>query len=120
VRKKLILPAPRETMSHFFWDCPVSHSAVQNVCNKFIVIPIDKNIFFYGTDESGKFSLQLQIFFDLMRFSLWQMKFRKKLPNEHNLASDVQYQINIVAGINTKIKNLLNACQIFRRDRDGE
>jgi hypothetical protein len=29
--KKIILPAPRETISHFFWDCPLTHSAVLTV-----------------------------------------------------------------------------------------
>jgi hypothetical protein len=118
--KKIILPAPRETMSHFFWDCPLTYTAVFSLCTKFITIEVDKNLFFYGTDANGKFSIQLQIFFDLVRFSLWQMKLRKRLPNEHNLAADLQYHINIVAGINSKVGFLLNECQIFRRHRDGE
>jgi hypothetical protein len=57
--KKIILPAPRETMSHFFWDCQITHSAVITLCNKIITVVVDKNLFFYSTDDSGRFSIQL-------------------------------------------------------------
>jgi hypothetical protein len=118
--KKLILPAPRETVAHFFWDCPVTYAAVSGVWTKFITFQPAKNAFFYGIDNTGKFSLALQIFSDLLRFSLWQMKLRKKLPNIHNLTADLQYFTNIVAGMDRKIEDLLNVCQIFRRDRDRD
>jgi hypothetical protein len=103
-------------MAHFFWDCPVTFAAVSDVWNKFITFQMAKNAFFMGLTIREISHWHSQIFLDILRFSLWQMKLRKKLPNQHILAADLHYFFNIVAGTDKKIENLLNACEIFRRD----
>jgi hypothetical protein len=117
--KKLILPADRETIQHFFWHCPVSNQSITTLCRELFIFDTNKLGFFTGTDDNGKYHDAINLIYDLIKFILWQHRIRKKLPTQHSMRSDFIFHWNIIIGSNKKIKNAVTNNNYVRR-HNGE
>jgi hypothetical protein len=77
------LPAPKESIQHFFWDCEISNRLLQYAINE-IFGPnfATKDFFFTGRNadpviRQSKINLNLTIL-DIMKYVLWEFKWAKK------------------------------------------
>jgi hypothetical protein len=109
------LPAERESFQHFFWFCPSVYSILTEFLVSNVTFNVSKSNYLFGTDSQGNFREPVALLFDVMKFSCWQLKLRKILPNRHNFKTEVDYNIGIILGSNKKIRENFNECELFRR-----
>jgi hypothetical protein len=113
--KKKIFPADRETFNHFFWHCPVTNVVLTEFFTANIRFNVGMTEFFFGLDDNNHYCESLMLVFDILKFTLWQMKIRKSIPNKHNQSNDFRYLLDIILGSNNKIREVFNVCDCFRR-----
>jgi hypothetical protein len=120
----LILPAPKETYSHLFWDCSVSQTLITKCMGDFLAgRAVSKNFFFTGTDadtlEPSPIEQRTYLtIFDIIRFVIWETKWQKKKFNTSEFASRFGFYIRSHLIADKKFKNACNNYNIltFRRD----
>jgi hypothetical protein len=107
--KAKFLPAPKETMVHFFWDCPVTQRLVSFASQHiFGDANVTKKKFFTGICENNlnlncTMELNLMIF-DTMKYVLWEFKWAKKNPDVLSFMYRVKFFVNMTLRLNNKIK----------------
>jgi hypothetical protein len=74
----------RETLNHFFRECPITSHLLEGFLLKFnLVLPVDRfnfnNLFWYGTINQTTCKASLLVF-HLFRYCMWNFKRRRKVP----------------------------------------
>jgi hypothetical protein len=77
----------RESFCHFFYECPVTRTLMgQFILNLEPVPQLDtvefRNIYWYGSYPENRFcEKQILFIMDCFRFTLWNFKLRRRIPN---------------------------------------
>jgi hypothetical protein len=103
-------PAPAESLSHLFYYCPYT----ANVINRLIDLyynGVDFNVekYFLGTiSEHETENVVATIFFDVVRYLIWESKLSKKVPMITSLVENLRYELNIITSCSGRINDLFN------------
>jgi hypothetical protein len=108
-------PAERESFMHFFWYCPSVSRVLDQFFSHYLTFTVSKNSFLLSVTEDISFDEPLAVVFDTLKFVLWQLKLRRRLPNRHNVESEFNYILGQIVNGNKKLKRKFNACNLFRR-----
>jgi hypothetical protein len=60
------------------------------------------------------------LFFDIVRYNIWQSKLEKKIPVYQKLCTEIEYIFETVFGTSPKVCDMFNNCVYFQKTRDGE
>jgi hypothetical protein len=121
----LFLPAPIETFSRIFYECPCVEKLVKKFFGKFLDIPIDKKNYFSGfycenTDKNKGISILINCF----RYCIWQTRLLKLNISYTTIENETSELLQIIIDGNAKIKHdiLFNEHIILggRPDPNGE
>jgi hypothetical protein len=119
-----ILPAPKETAAHLFWDCTVSKKFIDTVHDKYLGPPhsLTKQKFFTGTDvitENSTDTIRAQlIIFDIIKYVLWETKWQKTKLNLSVAVNRFDFLLKTVLGTGKKFKNICTNNNVFYLRRD--
>jgi hypothetical protein len=118
------LPAPKETLLHFFWDCPVSNSLIKHVWErKFANLELNPETFFTGITRNLFNNGPIKNFWKccftfgyVTRYTLWEYKYNKKFPGRLDFDMRVTSIFGMICRLdraintqNTTISNLLQS-----------
>jgi hypothetical protein len=110
------LPAPKETMEHLFFYCPVVADLIQGFCTKFLRNPeLEHDMYF--TSEINVFEVKnnsLNLVLDIFRYVLWQYKLKKKYPTSLEFWSEFEYQLSVATGSSQRFVSELMDCNFFQ------
>jgi exonuclease III len=111
------LPAARESFNHFFWDCPTTGNIISNMLRMYFNTDPFKE-FFTGTYNENIFSEVHCIIYDTCKYVLWQFKLKRRLPNIHSFADEVNYLIIQMRMSCKKLDNIFDEYEMYRNRRD--
>jgi hypothetical protein len=99
--KNKILPAPKESLGHFFWDCTISNKLVKYATKEiFGNIVLEKDYFFTGRPKNvnvlQSIAEQHLMFFNIMKYVLWEFKWAKKSPDNLSFAYRTKFFIDMI------------------------
>jgi hypothetical protein len=119
------LPAPKETLSHIFFNCPTTSEVLVKFYAKYLRgIILEQNTFFLSNaSEYESENRPLSVVLDLVRYVIWHYKLNKKVPNFNVFEMELQYILGIVTGASKSFERSLTECKFFQRERqviDGE
>jgi hypothetical protein len=100
------LPAPKETIEHLFWYCPDVNSSIAASAEKIINGPVGKDFFFTGIGGNDKFCKAAIIFFDIVKYVIWEHKCQKKKPTKSNCEYRIKFLWESALFSNKKIKRI--------------
>jgi hypothetical protein len=111
-----LLPAPKETMEHLFYYCPLVHKLIIGFCTKYLRNPeLDRVTFF--TSDITEFEVKnnsLNIVLDIFRYVVWQYKLKKKYPTSLEFWPEFEYQLSTVTGSSQRFVSELMDCDFFQ------
>jgi hypothetical protein len=119
-----ILPAPKETAAHFFWDCTVSKKFIGTVHDTYFGLhpPLTKQKFFTGTEEIVENSLDPVranlIIFDIIKYVLWEAKWLKTKLNLSVAVNRFDFLLRTVLSTGKKFKNICINNNVINLRRD--
>jgi hypothetical protein len=104
--KSLNLPAPIETFSHIFYDCPNVFNIVNMFTSKFLNIVIDRNNFFNGfyTEDYEK-NYGVTIILNCLRYCIWQARLLKTNISYYTIENETSLLLQTITDSNLKIKH---------------
>ncbi len=103
-------PAPAESLSHIFYNCPVTTNLLRRVFSLYYDgVDISMEKFFLGNvSEHEKENIVATIFFDVVRYLLWESKLLKKIPTVSCFLDNLRYEINVITNCSRKFFDLFN------------
>ncbi len=113
-------PVPLETFAHIFFKCPCVSRSIEDVRRKYLpnLILTKENFFLCNISIFEEQNVAVNIFFDIIRYLIWQSKLEKKLPIAHLLESNLLYMLKIIVGSNNKVQNYFTNCPFFQNTVD--
>jgi len=115
------LPAPLETFSHLFFDCPVTNKIIEKFCRRFFRVEVTREIFFCGlfsTHDAENASCNLIL--DILRYSLWQAKLNKSRISYFTIEAEIILIMESLTNTNRKINDNIINCPLICLDPDPE
>jgi hypothetical protein len=100
------LPAPKETIEHLFWYCPDVNSSISASIEKTINGPVGKDFFFTGSVDNNNFCKAAIIYFDIVKYVIWELKCQKKIPTKSNCEYRIKFLWESALFSNKKIKRI--------------
>ena len=103
----------RENFLHLFFNCPVTGRLLENFASQLdprenTRDPAFKNIYWYGLKVGVEaFAPQILLMMDCFRFTLWQFKIRKKVPNWPLFSRELLFLIDTTVARNRTLHGLL-------------
>jgi hypothetical protein len=107
---------PAETFSHLFFFCPTVNALLTALVNKFLQNQelTAQQYFLSNVSQNEQDNNLHALFFDLVRYLIWQSKLVKKIPTISNLLAELEYHLNIILGTNKKVMEQINNCNLFQ------
>ena len=124
--QNLNLPAPVESFSHIFFDCPSVNRIIQNFRTKFLVPEFGRTEFFENNfDLDVKKNNVVVMVLNCLRYAIWQIKLNKSALAYYTVETETILLLEIITGSSKKIKNaVINSDLLFLegngRDRDRQ
>jgi hypothetical protein len=78
--KKKLLPAPKETILHLFWECESVSLIIESLLKKYLSADPERKMFFTGRTGTDNFCKYTMIFCDVVKYSIWECRWQKKIP----------------------------------------
>jgi hypothetical protein len=115
-------PVPAETFTHLFFDCNHVQNILVRLHDKYLCnFNFNTNSFFItDINEKECENWPVMLFFNIVRYNIWQNKLEKKTPVFYKLCAEIEYAFEIIYGISTKVYDMFNNCTYFQKIRDGE
>jgi hypothetical protein len=109
-------PVPAETFSHLFFFCPTVNGLLTAIVNKYLRNrELTAQQYFLSSISLNEQDNNLHaLFFDLVRYLVWQAKLFKKIPTISHLLIELEYHLSIILGTNRKVRELINNCNLFQ------
>jgi hypothetical protein len=99
-------PVPSETFVHLFFECNHVNSVINSITNRFLQnFELTRQNYFIT--EVGEFECiykPLNIFFDVLRYFIWQAKLEKTVPVTQKIFSEMNYLFSVIIGSSKKNK----------------
>jgi hypothetical protein len=96
VLKKKLLPAPKETILHLFWECESVSTVINNLMIKYLSVDPDKNLFFTGRTGADNFCKYTMIFCDIVKYSIWESKWQKNIRVLSEIENRTRFFLDII------------------------
>jgi hypothetical protein len=99
----------RDSLAHFFYDCPTSGNIVAETCQKFFPrITRRREFFWYGIADNteGNQSINL-LFWDTLRYVLYRFKKRRTVPNYGMAERELVFLLKTTIHTNGYFKEIL-------------
>jgi hypothetical protein len=111
-------PVPLETFVHIFFECPCVSRSIEDLRRKHMpnLVLAKENFFICNLSIFEEQNVAANIFFDIIRYLIWQSKLEKKLPLALLLESNLLYMLKIIVGSNNKIQNYFTNCPFFQNN----
>ncbi len=115
-------PVPAETFTHLFFDCNHVQNILGRLYDKYLCnFDLNKNSFFItNINEKECENWPVMIFFNIVRYNIWQNKLEKKIPVFYKICVEIEYAFEIIFGTSPKVFDMFNNCNYFQKIRDGE
>jgi zinc-binding in reverse transcriptase len=115
---KKIFPAPKESILHLFWFCPVLEMLLSHIfAELFGNALVTKDTYFTGIFENRPGNDATQelhlIIFNIIKYVIWEFKWSKKNPDRNSFAYRVKFYLNLVFRTSNKIKNIAITNNLF-------
>jgi hypothetical protein len=112
-----ILPPPKETIAHLFFDCPTTDSLIQELGHRYLQnCNLEKSSFFTSNiSEYEKDNRPLDIILEIFRYVIWQYKLNSKIPSSLNFWCDFQYLVSTTIACSKNFESQVNDCIFFQR-----
>jgi hypothetical protein len=103
--KSLKLPAPIETFSHIFYDCPCVFEIVDKFSSKFFRLPITKINYFSGSycDDTMK-NYGITVVLNCLRYTIWQIRLLKINISYSTIEHETSLLLDSITNSDSKIK----------------
>jgi hypothetical protein len=111
-------PVPLETFVHIFFECPTVSRCIDDLLRKYMpnLILAKENFFMCNLSIFEEQNTAANIYFDIIRYLIWESKLEKKLPLSHLIESNLLYIIRIIVGSNNKVEDHFTNCPFFQND----
>ncbi len=115
-------PVPAETFTHLFFDCNHVQNILGRLYDKYLCnFDLNKNSFFItNINEKECENWPVMLFFNIVRYNIWQNKLEKKIPVFYKICVEIEYAFETIFGTSPKVFDMFNNCNYFQKIRDGE
>jgi hypothetical protein len=112
-----ILPPPKETIAHLFFDCPTTDILVKELGQRYLQdLNLEKVHFFLSNvSEYEKDNRPLDIILEIFRYVIWQYKLNGKVPSSNKFWVDFQYLVSTTIASSKNFELQVNDCIFFQR-----
>jgi Reverse transcriptase (RNA-dependent DNA polymerase) len=116
--KSVILPSPKESVRHIFFDCPQVLPVIETFYLRTFngIMPTPENFFggggFGGSNEDDIFATRI---LDVLKFYIWENKLAKRSPSPNAILREVSETLALFVRINKNFEFLFYNSTIFRR-----
>ena len=119
------LPAPIESFSHIFYDCPFVLKVITNFSEKYLNFELTRNNYFHGTvSEFERENKVIALVLDVLRYSIWQIRLNKQNISFFTLELEVMDILEQITLTSIKTQQAIYACHYIsvdgRAGRGGE
>ena len=114
------LPAPLETFTHIFYDCPKTSVILSKFINKYFTTFPTKSQFFSGelsNNENDNWTAT--IILDCLRYSIWQAKLLKVNISFYSIENETLQLVDQIASSNKNFKYFLLNTHLLRSNTGG-
>ena len=114
------LPAPLETFTHIFYDCPKTSVILSKFINKYFTTVPTKSQFFSGelsNNENDNWTAT--IILDCLRYSIWQAKLLKVNISFYSIENETLQLVDQIASSNKNFKYFLLNTHLLRSNTGG-
>ena len=115
------LPAPIESFSHIFYDCPSVSKIIEKFCENFFEPEINRQNYFENSfipDLKKNFAIVTVI--NILRYSIWQLKLQKSPLSYYTVEVETISLLETITECNKKIKNAIINCEYIYLEGDGQ
>jgi hypothetical protein len=114
-----ILPPPKETIAHLFFDCPTTDSLIKELGHRYLHnCNLEKSSFFTSNNSVyEKDNRPLDIILDIFRYIIWQYKLNSKIPSSLKFWCNFQYLVTTTIACSKNFESQVNDCIFFQRGR---
>ena len=114
------LPAPIESFSHVFFDCPEVNKLLQNIYDKYLLLDLNRNNYFTGEFcERKDDNHALTSFLTILRYCIWQFRLQKRSLNFTAFDYEFTYTLDAILISNKKLAGKINNCNFIDYYRNG-
>ena len=109
----------RENFKHLFLTCPVTRVLMEHFILRLEPVPnldtvIFEDMYWFGRIVNERSAEPLLLFImDCFRFTIWNFKVRRKVPNWPLFERELLFLISSTANRNTSLKYKLSACNLI-------
>jgi len=115
------LPAPIESFSHIFFDCPFVMKIITRFSDTYFNFEVTRNNFFHGTiSENERENKAISVLLDVLRYSIWQFRLNKQNLSFFTVEQEVVDIIEQITLTSNKINQLINNCTFISVDGRAE
>jgi hypothetical protein len=119
--KKQPLPAPLETFTHIFYECPEVEKVFTRFSDKYFVEQISRDNYFNGDFEGTKRDLAaINLLLDAFRYTVWQCKLQKNNLSFYTIENETINLLETITQCSNKIKYSINQCNLINVDGDRQ
>jgi len=114
------LPAPLETFTHVFFDCPLVYGVIDRFFDKYVTVPPDRSNYFTGNfSDTERYNIGLSTVLDALRYSIWQLRLVKSRISFFTVELETFNVIKSLTDANKKLKYLIEQNPIFCIDGEA-
>jgi len=115
------LPAPIESFSHVFFDCPFVLKIVTKFSEKYFNFELSRNNFFHGNvSEAERDNKAVSLVLDVLRYSIWQTRLNKQNLSFYTVEIEVIDILEQITKTSNKTKIIFNSCNYISVDGRAE
>ena len=110
-------PAPMETFSHIFYDCPEVGKVISLFLSKYLNIELTRDEFFNGnTEGTTRDRIAVNLILDLLRYSVWQTRLLKNRLSFLTIEYETINLLDSITGSSNKLKYTIMQCPFINVD----
>jgi hypothetical protein len=115
-----LLPAPIESFSHVFYDCPIIFNIISRFCSEYFTVPVTREMFFGGNfSELEKNNKLCTILCDTLRYSIWQIRLQKNQISYYTAEYEMISLLEQIMYNKKPLKYALTNCTFIRLNGVG-
>jgi hypothetical protein len=109
----------RDSLSHFFYDCPTTSNIVGGILRKYFPANNDpeeiSQLYWYGIDNTGCYQSINLLIFDTLRYALYKFKKQRKVPNFIVVEKDFLFLLRTTIMTQKNYREIIENCTPYER-----
>jgi hypothetical protein len=115
--KRGYLPAPIESFSHLFFDCPCVEPILIAFTRKFFRTEVTREKYFTGNFDNLEYkNTPLVLILDILRYTIWQMKLYKVNISYYTVEEETLGTLDQIISARKKFKNMIINSDLLQVD----